>query len=169
MTEELDDQQNLPAVPDPVHSTAVTLPVAEFEGEMVRIMHGKLPGIVLEMDYGYKRDTHLKLEIEVRVRSVTVDEMRAGKTKGDLVRIHEFAIEEAKIIGAYTADEMEQGVGGSASVAAQKDIEAEELDDRPEGEEDDDGTEPADGGPGSGAEEGVGAGAGADGRLDPGF
>lgn len=163
MTEESDGQQNLPEV---VHSTAIELPVAEFEGEMVRLMHGKLPGITLEMDYGYKRDTHLKLEIEVRVRSVTVDEVRAGKARGDLVRIHEFAIEEAKILGAYTADQLEEGVGGSASVTAQHDIEVEEqeMDDRPEGEGH--GAEPE---PARGADEGVGAGAPADGGVDPGF
>jgi hypothetical protein len=162
LTEESDAQQNLPAV---VHSTAVSLPVAEFEGEMVRIMHGKLPGLTLEMDYGYRRDTHIKVELELRVRSVTVDEVRSGKNKGDLVRVHEFALEEAKILGAYTAEELEQGVGGSASVAAQKDIEAEEreLDERPEGEGD--GTV-ASGGAG---DEGVGAGGVADGGIDPGF
>jgi hypothetical protein len=156
-------------LPELVHQTAVEIPVAEFEGEMVRLMHGKMPGITLEMDYGYKRDTHLKLEIEVRVRSVTVDEVRSGGNKGDLVRIHEFAIEEAKILGAYTSEQLDEGVGGSASVGAQKDIENDEMDDRPEGA--DDGAERPDEGPGdSGAgDQGVGAGEGADGGPDPGF
>jgi hypothetical protein len=128
-------EENLPAVPQTVHKT-LEIPVAEFEGEYVRIMIGKLPAIDLEMDYGYARGTHLKLELEVRVRSVNVDEVTSGKNKGDLKREHKFVIEEAKIIGAYTADELDQGVGGGLA-ATGEDIEDEEQDsdDRPEKEE----------------------------------
>ena len=52
------------ATPEVVHKT-LEIPVAEFEGEYVRLMIGKLPAIQLEMDYGYARGTHLKLELEV--------------------------------------------------------------------------------------------------------
>lgn len=137
-----DDQQNLPEVvqkAEPVHATQI--PVAEFEGEYVRVMLGKLPGITMEMDYGYARGTHLKLELEVRVRSVQVDEVASGKNKGELFRLHQFAIEEAKILGAYTADEADPGVGGGLA-ANGHDIEDEEqdteteTDDRPEGDSD---------------------------------
>lgn len=137
-----DDQQNLPAVPEPTGTVhALEIPVAEFEGEYVRLMIGKLPGINLEMDYGYARGTHLKLELEVRVRSVNVDEIAAGKNKGELVREHKFAIEEAKIIGAYTAEQADPGVGGGLA-ATGNDIEddtedeEQETDERPEGAED---------------------------------
>lgn len=118
-----DDQQNLPAVPEKVH--ALEIPVAEFEGEYVRTMLGKIPGITLEMDYGYARGTHLKLELEVRVKRVAVDEVASGKNKGDLFRLHEFAIEEAKILGAYTAEQTDPGVGGGLA-ATGNDIEDEE-------------------------------------------
>lgn len=121
-----DEQQNLPAVPqqqEVVHS--LEIPVAQFEGEFVRHMIGKIPGITLEMDYGYARGTHLKLELEVRVRSVNVDEVTTGKHKGDLKREHTFAIEEAKIIGAYTAEQVDEGVGGGLA-ATGHDVEDEE-------------------------------------------
>jgi hypothetical protein len=126
-----DEHQNLP-VPAKVH--ALEIPVAEFEGEYVRNMLGKIPGITLEMDYGYARGTHLKLELEVRVRKVAVDEVAHGKNKGDLFRLHEFVIEEAKILGAYTAEQADPGVGGGLA-ATGNDIEDEEqeTDDRPEG------------------------------------
>ena len=130
-----DEQSNLPA--EVVHRT-LEIPVAEFEGEYVRLMIGKLPAIDLEMDYGYARGTHLKLELEVRVRSVNVDEVTSGKNKGDLKREHKFAIEEAKIIGAYTAEQLDEGVGGSLA-ATGTDIEDEEQD------SDDDGPREADG------------------------
>lgn len=131
-------KENLPAV---VQTTALEIPVADFEGEFVRIMYGKIPAIRLPMDYGYGRGTHLKLELEVRVRSVLVDEVQTGKNKGDLFREHAFAIEEAKIIGVYTQDEADPGVGGGLA-ATGNDIEDEESDsdDRPEtteGEADD--------------------------------
>lgn len=130
-----------------VHVTP--MPIAETEGEMIRRMEGKLPGITLQMDYGYPRNTYLKLEVEVRVQSFLTDEIRSGVDKGQLVRRHNFAIEEVKIVGAYTAAQMEQGVGGSASASAMM---KEQEDERRS-------TEPAgrgpEGEPGSGAVEGV--------------
>lgn len=134
-----DEQQNLPAVPEQAQVATVTpIPVAEFEGEYVRHMLGKLPGITLAMDYGYPRGTHLKLELEVRVRSVVVDEMKGKKDAGDLSRLHNFTIEEAKIIGAYTAADLDPGVGGSAAATGndiEDEEEEEEADERAEHDE----------------------------------
>lgn len=110
--------------------TAIEMPVAEFEGEFVRLMVGNLPSIAMEMPVGYARGTHLKMEIEVRVKGVRVDE-GTGRHKGDLVRYHALALEEIKLIGAYTADQMDPGVGGSASIEAAK-AEDQETDESPE-------------------------------------
>lgn len=112
-------------VAEKVHKT-VEIPVAEFEGEYVREMIGKIPQIVMEMPMGYARHTHLKLELEVRVGRVTVDEFKSGEKKGQLFREHTLSLEEIKLVGAYTADEMDPGVGGSASVEAYKEEEAQE-------------------------------------------
>lgn len=126
--------ENLPAVPETVQGV-VEIPVAEFEGEYVRTMIGTIPSIKMEMPVGYPRGTHLKLELEVRVVGVSVDEV--GKHK-DLARMHRLHLEEVKLIGAYTADQMDPGVGGSASVEAvkQEDEQDEqtETDERPETE-----------------------------------
>ena len=113
-----------------VHKT-VEIPVAEFEGEFVREMIGKIPQIVMEMPMGYARHTHLKLELEVRVGRVLVDEFKSGEKKGQLYREHTLSLEEIKLIGAYTSDELDPGVGGSASVEAYK----QEQEEEPEAEE----------------------------------
>lgn len=114
-------EDNIPAVaqestPAVVHTT-VEMPVAEFEGEYIRTMIGKIPQINLDMPNGYKRGTHLKLELEVRVGNIAVNEGK-GKHKGDLIREHTLHLEEIKLIGVYTAQELDPGVGGSASAAA---------------------------------------------------
>ena len=100
-----------------VHKTPKSLevPVAEFEGEWIRKMTGKLQALTLEMPVGYARGTHLKLELEVRVRDVSIRELKDGA----LYREHTFALEEIKLLGAYSADEMDPGVGGSAAVGAE--------------------------------------------------
>lgn len=102
---------------------ATPMPVAVFEGEYIRNMVGKLPSINLAMDEGYARGTHLKIELEVRIRSVRVDENRSG----DLIREHQFSIEEAKIVGAYAAHELDPGVGGNAAGSNQTDDETEDV------------------------------------------
>lgn len=112
-------------VVEKVHKT-VEIPVAEFEGEYVREMIGKIPQITMGMDMGYARHTHLKLELEVRVGRVVVDEFRSGEKKGQLYREHTLVLEEIKLLGAYTADELDPGVGGSASVDAYKQEQEEE-------------------------------------------
>lgn len=132
--------ENLPEVV--VHqTTALAMPLAEFEGEMVRTMIGKLPALDLEMEYGYPRGTHLKFEVEVRVRNIAVNEIERGKMKGELVREHKFAIEEVRFVGVYSPDQADQGVGGGLA-ATGNDIEDEE--------QDNDGAEQPDGGPDDG-------------------
>lgn len=128
-----DTQQNLPAIP--VHRT-VELPVAEFEGETVRLMLGKIPKQNFQLEYGYQRGTHLKMELELRCRSVLVDEVSSGEHKGELYREHSFAVVEARIIAAYTQEEADAldpvGVGGG--LAGPGEPEDQEMDERPEGE-----------------------------------
>lgn len=98
------------------------IPVAEFEGDFVRVMRAKLPAITLEMEEGWPRNTHLKLEVEVRVRNIRYEEDR----KGDLIREHTLVIEEVRMLGAYSPDEADPGVGGSASAAARAEDEEDE-------------------------------------------
>lgn len=117
MTEQLDVPDDRPNLPDVVRRTtqALEVPVAEFEGEFIRTMNGKLPALSLEMPVGYKRGTHLKLELEVRVRDVSV----TADKNDELTRVHVFSLEEVKLLGAYTADELDPGVGGNAAVGAE--------------------------------------------------
>lgn len=109
MGEELNDRPEVGALP--------VEQVFFFEGEPVHQMEGKLPAITLEMPEGYARGTHLKMEVEVRVRNVRYEEIARGPEKGDLVRQHVFALEEIKLLRAFGADEADPGVGGSASVS----------------------------------------------------
>ena len=93
--------------------------IAEFEGEYVRTMVGSLPAIALPMDVGYQRNTHLKMELELRVRNVRYEELTKAEEKatgdvGGMKRVHVFVLEEARIVEALTADQADEGVGGSA-------------------------------------------------------
>jgi hypothetical protein len=85
--------------------------VAQFEGEFVTEMEGRLPAIVMEMPEGYPRGTHLRMNIEVRVKNVRYEENR----KGDLVRQHVFALESVQLVSAFAAEEADDSVGGTAS------------------------------------------------------
>lgn len=88
--------------------------IDQFEGEYVRIMRGKIPGLSIDMPEGFARGTHLKLEMEARIRNVSYLEATDKEHKGDLVREHQLVIEEVAIMGAMTAEEADPGVGGSA-------------------------------------------------------
>jgi hypothetical protein len=85
------------------------IPVAEFEGEFVRTMEGKLPAITLDMPEGYARGTHLVLNVEARVRNVGYNEDK----KGDLVRQHTFALEEVRLVDAFDPAHRPTNVGGT--------------------------------------------------------
>lgn len=86
-----------------------------FEGEFVRHMRAKLPAITMNMPEGFPRGTHVRMEVEARVRSVSYPEATDKEHKGDLVRLHEMSIVEVAILGHQSADEADPGVGGSAS------------------------------------------------------
>lgn len=73
------------------------MPVMEFEGSFIRHMEGKLPALVLDMPEGYQRGTHLKMNVEVRIRHVLFNENKDG----DLVRQHVFAIEDVQLTEAF--------------------------------------------------------------------
>lgn len=85
-------------------------PVAEFEGEFVRLMEGKMPGLTITMPEGYKRNMHLVMQVECRVRSVDHPE---DKKTGDLTRMHNLALEEVRLIDAFHPDARPNNVGGS--------------------------------------------------------
>lgn len=117
MSEEMDERPAEPMAPEKAFF---------FEGSPVHNIEGKLPAITLEMPEGYARGTHLKMMVEVRVRNVRYEEDR----KGDLTRQHVFALEEVTLVGAFSPEELDPGVGGSASGAAVRaeDAEPEVLD-----------------------------------------
>lgn len=114
------------AVPDERPETAVAeaIPVSVFEGEYVRVMKGLLPALTLEMEAGYARGTHLQLMVEVRVRDVNFKEVQ----RGDLARIHSFALEQIQLIGAFTAEQADPGVGGSLAGGRNEDDDEDEGD-----------------------------------------
>lgn len=87
------------------------MPVAEFEGEMVREFEGKLPALTLDMPEGYRRNTHILMNLEVRVREVDHPE----NARGDLVRRHKFTIEDARMIDAYDPASRPDHVDGNLS------------------------------------------------------
>lgn len=113
-----DEMDDLPAASHEVGEGVEPIPVAQFEGEFVTEMEAKLPAITLGLAEGYPRGTHLKLEVEVRVRNVRYEEIARGEHKGDLARVHVLALEQVQLLGAYTAQQLDPGVGGSASAAA---------------------------------------------------
>ena len=98
--------------------------IEKFEGDFITEMEGRLPSISMEMLESYARGTHLRLNIEVRVKSVRYEENR----KGDLVRQHVFALESVQLVSSFQPEEAADDVGGSASgKPSQTDEEAEEL------------------------------------------
>lgn len=98
--------------------------VAQFEGEYVVDMEGRLPAIAMEMPEGYARGTHLRLNLEVRVKNVRYEENR----KGDLVRQHVFALESVQLVSSFAPEDAWDGVGGSASATPEQTAEeVEEL------------------------------------------
>lgn len=88
----------------------VPLTEVEFEGEFVTKMEGKLPQLMLHMNGGYPRGTHLRLEVEVRVKGVVYHE-----TKADFVRQHSLVVESIALRSAYDPATAADTVGGSAS------------------------------------------------------
>ena len=73
----------------------------EFEGDEVSAFAACLPATRLEAPEAYQRGTILTLQVEVRVRSVRLEEDR----KGNLSRNHMLALENVSIIGSETPAE----------------------------------------------------------------
>lgn len=70
---------------------------AEFEGAAITQYDGRIPAIKVECPEPYKRGTILKLSVEVRVKSVRLEENKDG----DLTRSHIFAVETINVDEAY--------------------------------------------------------------------
>lgn len=94
---------------------AQPIPIAQFEGEFVREMSGRLPAVTMAMAEGYPRGTILRLQVEVRVRNVRYEEIVRGEHKGELVREHVLALESAQMVAAFSPEQDRSDVGGSAS------------------------------------------------------
>jgi hypothetical protein len=73
----------------------------EFEGDEVTDFTAMIPSLSLEADQAYPRGTYLTLKVEVRVRSVRIEEDR----KGNLSRKHVLAIEDVQILERLTPDQ----------------------------------------------------------------
>lgn len=90
---------------------AKSIPVMTFEGALVTEMEGRLPSVVMDMPEGYARGTHLRLNVEVRVKSIRYEENR----QGDMVRQHVFALESVQLASAFAPEDADDQIGGSAS------------------------------------------------------
>lgn len=90
-------------------------PVAEFEGEYVRTMEAKLPALTIAMPEGYKRNMHLVMQVECRVRSLDHPENKSKDHSGELIRMHNLALEEVRLVDAFHPDARPNNVGGNAS------------------------------------------------------
>lgn len=84
----------------------------EFEGDEVVDFLGILPKAILECPESYARGTQLSLNVEVRIKSVRLEEDR----KGNLIRQHVFAIEAVSVNHKIDSQQVVAGaVTGSAS------------------------------------------------------
>jgi len=92
----------------------IAIPVGEFEGEFIRNFEGRLPALTLDMPEGYRRGTHLKLEVEVRIRNVDFIEGKSRNGEpGDLSRNHVFALEEIRLVDAWDPANRPSNVSGN--------------------------------------------------------
>ncbi len=91
-----------------------TIAAIQFEGVNVVDMEGKVPAFVLDMAEGYLRGTHVRLELELRVKGVNYVE---GK-RGEVHRQHVFSVEAVEIKSAFDPNEAVDTVGGSAAAGA---------------------------------------------------
>lgn len=84
--------------------------VTMFEGAVVAEMEARLPAMTLALEESYTRGTHLRFEIEFRVKDVRHNENRDG----DLVRHHALALETVTLRAAFQPEDRNEPVGGSA-------------------------------------------------------
>lgn len=83
----------------------------EFEGDVVSDMVGKLPAMSVELGESYARGTVLRLNVEVHVKSVRLEENR----KGELERHHVFALDDISLVATFKPEEDRSAISGSAS------------------------------------------------------
>lgn len=76
----------------------------DFEGDEVTDFTAALPSAVMEAPEAYPRGTYLTLQVQVRVKSVRVEEDR----KGNLARKHMLALEEVNIVDVLTPTQRQQ-------------------------------------------------------------
>lgn len=90
-------------------------PVMTFEGEYITDMEARVPAFSFPLESGYERNTHIRLNLEVRVKSISHDEQRGG----DVLRKHVCVIEAAHMVVAYKPEDAGgNDIGGSASANA---------------------------------------------------
>lgn len=97
----------------------------EFEGQEIIDFTGILPKTLLECPEAYSRTTELNLNIQVRVKSVRMEE----DGKGNLVRQHIFAVEAVTILDKIDPQAvLADAVSGSASSTVEPITEHEDFD-----------------------------------------
>lgn len=83
-----------------------------FEGAPIVDHVGRIPSVSVECPEAYARGTTLRLNVEVRVRGVRMEENKDG----DIVRQVIFAVEDVSIDKVFTPEELSRMVlGGSAA------------------------------------------------------
>jgi hypothetical protein len=73
----------------------------DFDGSPITSVEAKLPTFIVELPQGYRRGTHLRMEMDFRIRSVRYEENR----KGELVQQLILAVEEVELKKVITPEE----------------------------------------------------------------
>lgn len=90
----------------------------EFEGDEVTDFTAQLPSASLEAPQAYPRGTILNLSVQVRVKSVRLDEDR----KGGLVRKHILALEDVSILDVLTPEQRKALVDAAEQAATAEEL-----------------------------------------------
>lgn len=93
--------------------------VNEFEGDTISKIEVRIPATVVVVDESHLRGTHLRANVELRVKNVYYVE--GGK--GDLVRAEVVAVEWVQFQSSFAADQIQDDIGGSATAYAEQDAE----------------------------------------------
>lgn len=99
----------LESTPESGHSSEVAIRVGGGAG--IAGLEGKLPATTLVMESTYPLGTHLRLNIEARVKGMRIEEDKNGQ----LMLYHQLAIVSAQFVTAFDPAEAADTVGGSAS------------------------------------------------------
>ena len=95
----------------------------EFEGSQIVDYSGKIPAITVEMPEAYVRETRLMLNMEVRVKSVRLEEDK----NGDLVRHHVFAVEDVQISSVLSPADLQRALTGGGAAGINQEIVVEPI------------------------------------------